>query len=146
VTGVHIAVGASLLAVNLAAGLYGAFVWWRGGNAPGYWPAIRTGQALAVLQAALGGVLLLEGKDPPSLHVMYGLLPLGISFVAEQLRAVSAQVELDHRGLEDAQAVGRLPEAEQHAVVHAIIRREIGVMAAAALVVSVLAARGAGWL
>jgi hypothetical protein len=59
---------------------------------------------------------------------------------------VSAQVELDHRGLEDAQAVGRLPEAEQHAVVHAIIRREIGVMAAAALVVSVLAARGAGWL
>jgi hypothetical protein len=53
---------------------------------------------------------------------------------------------LDARGLEGSVAVGRLPEPEQRAVVLAIVRREMGVMAASALVVTVLALRGAGWL
>jgi hypothetical protein len=146
VTDVHIVVGAALLAVNLAAGLYGAVAWMRGADAPGFWPVLRTGQALVVVQALLGGALVLDGRSPPDLHLVYGLTPLGVAFVAEQLRVLSAQTELDRAGLEDAQAVGRLPEAEQHALVESIVRREVGVMAASALVVSVLAARAAGWL
>ena len=145
-TGVHVAVGVALLVANVGAGIYGSLVWWRGGSAPGFWPLLRTAQALVVAQALVGLVLVLDGRDPPGLHLMYALVPLGISFVAEQLRALSAQAELDRRGLEDAQAVGRLPEAEQYVLVDAIVRREIGVMAASALVVSVLAARAAGWL
>lgn len=145
-TEAHIAVGALLLAANLAAGLYGAAIWWRGGSARGFWPLMRTGQALVAVQALLGSIMAATGSDLPDLHLVYGLMPLGVSFVAEQLRLLSAQAELDHAGLEDAQAVGRLPEARQRAIVDAILRREVGVMAASALVVSVLAARAAGWV
>jgi hypothetical protein len=146
VTDVHIVLGAVLLAVNLAAGLYGGIAWVRATDAPGFWPILRTGQALVVAQALLGSALLIDGRQAPDLHLVYGLTPLGVAFVAEQLRILSAQTELDRAGLEDAQAVGRLPEARQRALVDAIIRREVGVMAASALVVSVLAARAAGWL
>jgi hypothetical protein len=50
------------------------------------------------------------------------------------------------RGLEDAAAVGRLDEDGQRSVVLAIVRREIGVMAASALVVALLGVRAAGGL
>ena len=50
---------------------------------------------------------------------------------------------LDARGFESAQAVGRLPAIEQQDVVRAIVRREIGVMALAALVIVVLLLRAA---
>jgi len=39
-----------------------------------------------------------------------------------------------------------LPEAEQHAIVHAIVRRELGVMAVSAFVVALLGLRAGGWL
>ena len=50
---------------------------------------------------------------------------------------------LENRDLPDAQAVGALPESEQRSVVLAVVRREIGVMALAALVVAFLALRAA---
>ncbi len=55
----------------------------------------------------------------------------------------SAQTILDQRGLESAQEVGGLPEAEQQAVVAAIVRREQGIMALSALVVVFLLLRAA---
>ena len=67
-----------------------------------------------------------------------------MSFVAEQLRIAAAETVLAARGHESARAVGRLPEAEQRSVVLAIVRRELGVMALAALVI--LGSLGAaGW-
>ena len=75
------------------------------------------------------------GKES-SLHVIYGLLPLMVSFMAEQLRIASAQMVLDSRGLAGSAAVGELPESEQRVVVMAILQREIGVMVLAALVMS----------
>jgi hypothetical protein len=51
---------------------------------------------------------------------------------------------LDARGLEDAQAVGRLDEDGQRSVVLAILRREMGVMTLAAVVVVFLALRAWG--
>jgi hypothetical protein len=66
-----------------------------------------------------------------------------VSFLAEQLRVASAQTVLDQRGLESSAAVGRLPQSEQRELVLDIVRREIGVMAASALVVVVLGLRAA---
>jgi hypothetical protein len=68
---------------------------------------------------------------------------LAVAFVAEQLRVASAQTILDQRGLDGAQALGALPEPEQHAIVAAIVRREMGVMALSAMVVIFLAWRAA---
>ena len=145
-TAVHIALGTAVVVVNLAAGAWGAWAWWRDADAPGFWPLLRAGQALVVVEAALGGILTLAGKELPRLHLVYGLMPLAVAFVAEQLRIISAQTELDRRGLEGRDAVAALPEGEQRALVRAILRREVGVMAASALVVVLLAVRAAGWL
>ena len=96
-----------------------------------------------MIQAALGGVLILIGDKPPGLHVLYGVLPLLVSFFAEQLRISAAQMVLDQRGLESAQAVGKLPAAEQQEIVISVTQRELGFMAIAALVNLVLLARAA---
>jgi hypothetical protein len=69
-----------------------------------------------------------------------------VSFVAEQLRLIAAQTELDRRGLEGRAAVEALPEARRRELVRAILRREIGVMAASALVIAFLGVRASGWL
>jgi hypothetical protein len=146
VTGVHVALGAALIAVNLAAGLLGGWAWWRNRPARGFWPLLRAGQILVVAQAALGGLLLLAGEDLPRLHLVYGLVPLGVAFLAEQLRLVSAQTELDRRGIDGRAALAALSEQEREVIVHAILRREVGVMAASALVVAVLGVRASGRL
>jgi len=90
-------------------------------------------------------VLVALGDDLPRLHLVYGLTPLAVAFFAEQLRAVSAQTELDHRHLAGRDDVARLPEEDQRLLVEAIVRREIGVMAASALVVAGLGVRASGW-
>jgi hypothetical protein len=146
VTAVHIAIGVGMVVVNLAAGLLGAFQWWRARPGTLFWPLLRAGQALTVLAAADGLVLVAMGDDLPELHLVYGLTPIAVSFLAEQLRLASADTVLQARDLEDAQTMRGLPEAEQHAIVRAILRREQGVMAASALVVVVLGLRAGGWL
>ena len=104
------------------------------------------GQLLVLLQAAGGAVLLVEGKPLPRLHLIYGLIPLAVAFLAEQLRLASADIVLQQRGLEGSADVAQLPEEEQRALVSLIVRRETGVMAASALVVALLAGRAQGWL
>lgn len=96
------------------------------------------------MQVALGAVLLALGEEPARLHILYGLLPLGISFVAEQLRLVAADQVLTRRGLDSAADMKALPESEQRTIVWEIVRRETGVMAASALVVFFLALRASG--
>jgi hypothetical protein len=83
---------------------------------------VRTGQALVAIVALQGLVLQFTGADLPELHLVYGLVPVGISFIAEQLRILSAQTVLDQRGLEGAEAMRRLPETEQRSIVIAIVR------------------------
>jgi hypothetical protein len=130
---------------NGIAGVVSAWLWWRVEPQPFAWALIRVGQATAIVQAVGAGVLAASGLDPDdNLYWLYALLPVAVGFVAEQLRLVSAQAVLDARGLEDAQAVGRLPETDQRSVVLQIVRRELGVMAAAALVTTFLALRALG--
>lgn len=143
---VHIAIGVGLIAVNAAAGLWGLWGWWRRRHAPGFWPLLRVGQALVILQAIDGAILLLMGRDLPELHLIYGLVPLGVSFIAEQLRLAAADTVLAQRDLEGRADVEALPEPEQRALVRTILRREMGVMATSALVVALLGVRAAGAL
>jgi hypothetical protein len=144
VTAAHVALGTALIVVNLAAGLWGAWCWWRVEPAPGFWPLLRVGQALVVLQAIDGGILVLAGDDLPRLHLVYGLVPIGVAFLAEQLRLTAADAVLAQRNLEGRADVEALPKAEQRSLVLAIVRRETGVMAASALVVAALGIRASG--
>lgn len=140
----HILAIAVAVSNGLAAIVSGA-LWWRVEPHSYAWVLIRVGQACAVGQAAGAGVLAIAGLDPDDgLYWLYALLPVAVGFVAEQLRLASAQLVLDARDLEDAQAVGRLPEDQQRSIVLQIVRRELGVMAAAAGVTCFLALRALG--
>lgn len=132
-------------ALNAAAAAIGALRWWQVRPSTTFWRLLRTGQVLAVLFAAFAGVIALTGHRPhDGLFWLYALLPLAVAFVAEQLRLASAQTVLDGRGLADAAALGRLPDADQRSVVLQIVRRELGVAALGAAVVVFLALRAAG--
>jgi hypothetical protein len=138
---VHVVAGVICLIGIGGAGLWGAWCWYRVRQSTLFWRLLRAGQAAVVVEVAIGGVLVLLGKKESSLHLIYGLLPLAISFVAEQLRIASAQMVLDSRGLESAATVGELPEDEQRVIVVSIVQRELGVMVLAALVMLVLLIR-----
>jgi hypothetical protein len=138
--------GALLVALlNLLPSVTGAWLWFRGAEPKRYfWWLVRMGQAGAVAYAlGIGGLAAAGRYSSYHLFYLYALLPLAVSFVAEQLRIASAQAVLDQRGLPDAQAVGRLEAPEQLAVVQTILRREMGVMTLAALVVVFLTLRAA---
>lgn len=134
-----------LAALNVVPMLLGGWRWYRHESSRGFWVALRVAQVAALVFALAVGVLAAAGHSSSErLFYLYALLPLAVSFVAEQLRVSSAQTILDQRDLADARAVGELAEAEQHAVVAAIVRREMGVMTLSALVVVFLAVRAAG--
>jgi hypothetical protein len=141
---VHIVVGVLSLVLMGGAAIWGAWCWYQVRQSRLFWLLLRTGQAVVVLEMALGGVLVLIGRKESDLHLIYGLLPLMVSFLAEQLRIASAQMILDSRGFENAAAVGELPETEQRVVVLSIVQRELAVMVLAALVIVVLLIRAAG--
>ena len=136
-------VGIAAITLNVLAALIGAWEWWARRSDRWFWWVLRAGQLAVVVQVALGGILVALGHKPPGLHVLYGVLPLLVAVIAEQLRAATAQMVLDARGLPSAQDVGRLPEDEQQGLVSTIMQREVGVMTLAALVVVVLLVRAA---
>jgi hypothetical protein len=138
VTELHLITGASLLIANGVAGAWGGIAWLRRAPALGFWYALRVAQATVVLQVSLGLILVFSGREAADLHYLYGGLPLLISFLAELTRVGAAQQEL---GALDFSA---LPEERQRAVATAIVRREMGIMAVACLVIFFLALRAAG--
>ena len=134
-TAFHVVLGLATLGLSLAAGAWGAWRWWRVEPSSVFWWLLRAAQALLVVQALDGGVLLALGQRPGNgLHYVYGLVPIVVSFLAEQLRLGAAEAVLEARELPDAQAMRTLPEADQRSIGLAIVRREMGVMALAALV------------
>jgi hypothetical protein len=141
---IHLVIGVMAAVLTGGAGIWGAWCWYRVRQTRLFWRLLRAGQAVIVLDMALGGVLLVIGKKASELHLIYGLLPLAVSFVAEQLRIAAAQMVLDARGFQSSAQVGELPESEQRLVVVRIVQRELGVMALAALVIFVLLIRAAG--
>ena len=125
------------------AALFGGWCWWRAQPSRMVLALAARGAVAVMVQAALGGVLRLSGHKPPSLHVLYGR--------AAAARVVRRRAAADRLGadgarlarFESAEEVGELPPDEQRGVVMAILQREIGVMALAALVIVVLLARAA---
>jgi hypothetical protein len=141
---VHLVIGVLSVALTGGAGLWGAWCWHRVRQSRLFWRLLRAGQAVIVIEMILGGVLVIMGKKASDLHLIYGLLPVAVSFIAEQLRIAAAQMVLDSRGFQSAAEVGELPETEQRVVVVRIVQRELGVMVLAALVIVVLLLRAAG--
>jgi hypothetical protein len=141
---VHMVVGFAALAFTAAAALLGAWCWWRVQRTQVFWWLLRVGQATIVLTVLLGGIDDLGHHKAPGLHVLYGVLPMLVSLIAEQLRVSAAQMVLDARGYRSASEVGKLPGDEQQVVVLSILQRELAVMTLAAIVNIVLLARAAG--
>ena len=140
-TALHVVLGVAVVGVNLAAGLLGAWKWHRDDYSRAFWVLLRAGQALVVIEVLQGAVLLLMGEELPRLHLIYGLVPLGVAFIAEQLRLTSAQAILDQRGVSSAR---ELAPDDQEAAALDILRREMGVMTASALIVAALGLRAGG--
>jgi hypothetical protein len=141
-TSFHSIFGIVVAAAFAGVAAVGWWFWRRSESSPIFWRGLRAAQALYLLYLVIAAVRFFSGERPrDDLYWIYALLPLAVSFIAEQLRIASAQTVLDARELDDAKAVGRLPAAEQRAVVRAILRRETGVMAVAAAVVAGLMLR-----
>ena len=138
-TELHVAVGVTVLALNLVAGVWGAVAWLTDHASLFFWYVLRAAQVSVVLQVLLGAILLGLGytADDP-IHYMYGTLPLLVSLVAEGMRSGAAQRELPE-GVE-FRALGA---SEQHAIALSIVRREMGIMAIGALLIAALAFRAA---
>lgn len=136
--GIHIAVGFSVIALNLAAGAVGGIAWFRDRPSVPFWYLLRIAQVSVFIQALLGGLLVVTNHEPPDgLHYLYGILPLVVSFIAEGARAGAAQRELGEIDFESLDA------ATQESTALAIVRREMGIMAVSCGVIFFLALRAA---
>ena len=131
------------IALNALAALIGLVAWLVHKNPKPFWWTLRAGQVLVMLEAVIGATLSLTGHDLPRLHLIYGLTPIVVSLLAEQLRIVTTPTFLDRRGLGGGEDVRKLPEAEQRALVDAILQRELAIMASSAAVVALLCLRAA---
>ncbi len=141
---VHVAFAVVTVAVNVIAALWGIWCWWRTKPSRWFWRLLRAAQETLVIEAGLGFLLAATvSHKSNTLHLVYGVLPILMSFFAEQFRISSAQAVLDAAGFDSAQAVGELPEEQQRAVALSIIRRETGVMTLALVIIVVLLLRAA---
>jgi hypothetical protein len=142
VTGAALVAAWATAVVSGLAALVGAVAWWQVRQSRAFWVLVRGAQAVAIGQAFVAGVLAVLSFDPDDgLYWLYALLPVAVGFFAEQLRIVSTEQVLERLELEDADAVRQLPEERQRSVVVSILRREMGVMTLAAVVVCFLAVR-----
>jgi heme A synthase len=136
--GLHIAVGGAVVLLNLLAGAIGGTAWYRNRPSIPFWYLLRAAQVAVFGQAMLGGLLVVTNHRPAeSLHYLYGILPLFVSFIAEGARTGAAQRELGEIDFES------LPAAEQESIALEIVRREMGIMAVSCGVIFFLALRAA---
>lgn len=134
---VHVIGGLTVIATNLLAGGWGGIAWLRQQPSVAFWYLLRVAQAAVVIQVLTGAAMLLLGREADGLHYLYGVLPLAVSLLAEAARAGAAERELT--GLD----FDSLPRDRQRLIALAIVRRETGIMALSALVITFLALRAA---
>jgi hypothetical protein len=136
---VHLALGVAVLALNLVAGVWGGIAWLTERASVGFWYALRAAQVSVVAQVILGALLLALGHEADEpIHYMYGSAPLLVNLFAEGMRAGAAQRELP----EDV-AFESLGATAQRTIALRIVRREMGVMTVAALLIVAFAFRAA---
>ena len=134
----HIAVGFTVITLNLAAGAVGGLAWYRDRPSVPFWYLLRLAQVSVFVQALLGGLLVITNHEQPNdLHYLYGILPLFISFIAEGARLGAAQRELGELDIES------FPPEAQESIAMQIVRREMGIMAVSAGVIFFVALRAA---
>ena len=87
----HQSIARALVLYYAALGIWGVFLGWRKSPiSPGYRGALVIGVGLGVVQALVGGSLLLEGARPlDNLHFLYGAsviltLPLVMSYIVDK--------------------------------------------------------------
>ena len=128
----------ALVLANATAGIWGGVAWLRDRPSVGFWYALRVAQVTVVLQA--------DARPDPRLHrprrrrpalPLRSAAPAGlVPRRADPRRRRAEELgELDFRSL---------PEERQREVANAIVRREMGIMAVACLVILFLALRAAG--
>ena len=124
------------MALNLAAGVWGAVAWARRQPSLQFWYLLRAAQGALIVQVVLGALLLISGRETDDgLHYLYGTLPLLVNMFAEGMRVGAAEREVGDVDFES------LSPGEQRGVALRIVRREMGVMSVAALIVAALAVR-----
>lgn len=137
-TDIHIWVGVALVSFSFAAAAWGGAAYLRSRPSIGFWYVLRWVQLLVIAQVAIGGALLLAGREPSGgLHYVYGLLPLLVSFLGEGARVGVSERELEGLDFE------ALPAARRNEIALAIARSETGIMALSALVIFGLSLRAA---
>jgi hypothetical protein len=135
---VHLVVGCSVILLNLAGGSVGGIAWFRDRASIPFWYLLRAAQVSVFIQVALGGLLVFTNHKPAeSLHYLYGLSPLFVSFLAEGARTGAAGRELGETDFETLDA------DTQQSVALAIVRREMGIMVVSCWVIFFLALRAA---
>jgi hypothetical protein len=136
---VHLVAGVAMMALNLVAGLWGAVAWVSNRPSVSFWYVLRAAQASVVVQVLLGAILLVAGREATDgWHYMYGTAPLLVNLFAEGMRSGAALRELPE-GVE----FETLPSGEQRAIALRIVRREMGIMTAATLLIVAFAVRAA---
>jgi hypothetical protein len=134
----HVTVAVLLLALNLAAGVWGVTAWLLRRPTTIFWYLLRGAQIAVVVQAVLGLLLLATNhKAGQNLHYLYGVLPLVIMFVTEMMRVGAAQQVVGDTDYE------KLPEHEARALAMQIFIAETRVMALGCLIIAALALRAA---
>jgi hypothetical protein len=127
-----------MIALNLIAGLWGAVAWLTGRASVFFWYVLRAAQVAVIVQVLLGALLLVAGREADDgLHYMYGAAPLVVNLFAEGMRVNAAGREIGDR---DFQA---LAAGEQRAIALRIVRREMGIMTLAALLIVAFGVRAA---
>ena len=135
---VHLVVGCSVIALNFAGGTVGGIAWFRDRASIPFWYLLRAAQVSVFIQVALGGLLVFTNHKPAeSIHYLYGILPLVVSFIAEGARTGAAQRELGDTDFESLDA------ETQESIALQIVRREMGIMAVSCGVIFFLALRAA---
>jgi hypothetical protein len=136
---VHLAIGVAVLALNLAAGVWGGIAWLTNQASVAFWYVLRAAQASVVVQVLLGAILLALGREASDpIHYMYGSAPLLVNLFAEGMRAGAAQRELP-----EGIAFESLGATQQRTIALRIVRREMGVMTIGALLIVAFAYRAA---
>lgn len=146
-SGVYTALGLTVIALSLFAGVVGLFSWQRNQPSVPFWYLLRVAQVATGIFVLYACVLYVGGhRADDELHYLYVLLPVVASFMAELMRAASASQELGDQlsptepksNQELSEMFAALDPDQQEEIGLAIVRRETIVMTIACLVTAFL--------
>lgn len=129
----YLALGVTVIALNLAAGVTGGLAWRADRVSIAFWYLLRTAQVATLVFVLAETVIYIDGaRAEDDLHYLYAALPVVASVLAEAMRGASASQELGETDF------ATLAPDRQQTVALAIVRRETGVMTVASFVVAFL--------